>query len=383
MGQTPTLASNMVAKTMTLKDQRLDGKPMAMQAATVPFSLFQRDYAGQNFVPLQEPWSYAEFHIKNSYPPDRIRNALAYVQQAQSFYVAAKAADRHACPLLWYYCFLNLTKALLIRTDPLDELASGMHGISDPVENKEGYVTLGKQTIKTSGIILGGAGRYQVFPNLCRILAEPLPVGGSQISIKSLLRRVLGIHRAYMKAFGEDSHFAKLREPEFMECPPPNGPHLWLRFFLREEDFNSTMSFDSLQEGLQPIFNAVTAGDGGARLKAHCFESQHLPFAKTANEDLPLLMAKIRPRVHALVLPRGYLYYAMFESELALPQTAAIYAIMFYLGSIVRYRPYDFDKLVEKKHRWVIDEFLQIAPKQFIILMVNEITQSEISYFEG
>jgi len=73
----------------------------------------------------------------------------------------------------------------------------------------------------------------------------------------------------------------------------------------------------------------------------------------------------------------------MFEPETALPQAAVIYATMFYLGSIVRYRPYDFDKLIDKKYRWVIDEFLQTAPKQFVILMVNEITQSEVSYFEG
>ena len=73
----------------------------------------------------------------------------------------------------------------------------------------------------------------------------------------------------------------------------------------------------------------------------------------------------------------------MFERDYVLPQAAVIYAIMFYLGSIVRYRPYDFDKLVEKKHRWTIDEFMQIAPKQFVILMINELTRSQISYFEG
>jgi hypothetical protein len=368
---------------MILKDQRLDGVSMAVQTAKVPFSLFQRDYAGQNFVPLQEPWSYAEFHIKNSYPPDRVRYALAYVQQAQSFYIAAKVANRDASPLLWYYCFLNLAKALLVRTDQVEDLASGMHGIRDPVENKEGYVTLGKQTIKTNGTIPAANGRYQVFPNLCRVLAEPLPAGDIQISIKSLLRGVLGIHRAFMKAFGEDSHFMKLREPEFMECPPPKGPHLWLRFFLLQEDFNDTVTFDALKGKLEPAFTAVTPGDGGTRLKAYCFESQHLTFTKSAIEDLPLLMAMIRPKVRVLVLPRGYLHYVKFEPELPLPQTAVIYAIMFYLGSIVRYRPYDFDKLVDKKYRWVIDEFLQTAPKQFVILLVNEITQSEVSYFEG
>jgi hypothetical protein len=43
------------------------------------------------------------------------------------------------------------SEAHLVRTDPVEQLASGMHGIGDPVENKEGYVTVGKQTIKTHG----------------------------------------------------------------------------------------------------------------------------------------------------------------------------------------------------------------------------------------
>ena len=104
--------------------------------------------------------------------------------------------------------------------------------------------------------------------------------------------------------------------------------------------------------------------------------------ASSDADGLPKLRTTIQPWIRTLVLPRGYLRYVMFERENVLPQPAVLYAIMFYLGSIVRYRPYDFDKLVQKKHRWVIDEFLQIAPKQYVILMINELTQSEISYFE-
>lgn len=370
---------------MRLQEQRTDGEPLQIRGSEVPFSLFPTDYAGQNFVPLQEPWSYVEFHIKNEYPPDRVRYALAYVEQAQSFFQAAKLANRDAAPLLWYYCFLNLVKARLVKTDPVEDLAGAMHGIGDPVENKEGYLSIKKQTISAWGNLKDGRGRYQVFPNLCRILSSPLAAGENLISVKALLRQVLGVHRAYMKAFEEDSHFVKLREPQFMECKTAGGKggNLWLKFFLYKEDFNATVKFDDLHSQVKPIFKAVTPGERGDQLVAHCFESSHRIFTRWSADELPKLQNEIRPKLRTLILPSGYLHYLMFERDSSLPQAAVIYATMFYLGSIVRYRPYDFDKLVDKKYRWVIDEFLQIAPKQFVILMVNEITQSEISYFES
>lgn len=48
---------------MRLRKQRTDGEPLRIHGARVPFSFYPTDFAGQNFVPLQEPWSYAEFHI--------------------------------------------------------------------------------------------------------------------------------------------------------------------------------------------------------------------------------------------------------------------------------------------------------------------------------
>jgi hypothetical protein len=367
---------------MKLRLQRDDGTPMKVREARIPFSLYPTEYAGQNFVPLQEPWSYAEYHIKNDYAnSDRERHGLAYLSQAKSFYETAKVASRDSAPLLWYYCFLNLSKALLAKTESLDDLSDAMHGIGDPAENKNGYLSLNKQSIKANGTI--GAGRYQIFSNLCNLLGRPLPAGPNLISLKSLLRQVLGIHRAFTKAFTENSHFIKLREPQFMEhnLPTGKGGELWMRFFLLKEDFNETVKFEELWNQSKPVFTPVTPGDVGEKMSAHCFESTHLTFNRWGADILSNLRKAISPRIRTLVLPKGYLYYVMYERDDVLPQPAVLYAIMFYLGSIVRYRPYDFDKLVTKKYQWVIDEFLQIAPKQFVILMINEITQSEISYF--
>lgn len=369
---------------MKLRKQKVDGASLTINGAKIPFSLFKTDYAGQNFVPLQEPWGYAEFHLKNTLTVSRAKVAVAYLEQARSFYQTARNANRDAAPLLWYYCFLNLAKTYLAQTEPVNSLARAVHGIGDLADNANGYMTLNRQRITASGAPRN-PNRFEIFPQLCAKLGRPLPPRENKIPIRTILRQVLGIHRAYMKAFKEESHFLKLREPEFLEfrAPPANGA-LWLRLYLRREDFSKkTVTFAELKKKLRPELTAVTPEAHGESIACHCFESEHHPFARYASDALLPLRAQLRRKIRTLILPRGYLYYVMHERERVLPQAAAIYAVMFYLGSIVRYRPYDFDKLIEKKFRWVIDEFIQIAPKQFVILMINEITQSEISYFEN
>ena len=54
---------------------------------------------------------------------------------------------------------------------------------------------------------------------------------------------------------------------------------------------------------------------------------------------------------------------------------------MFYLGSIVRYKPQRFASLIGNKYHWLVEEFLQVAPKQFVALMINEITDCELPDF--
>jgi hypothetical protein len=39
---------------------------------------------------------------------------------------------------------------------------------------------------------------------------------------------------------------------------------------------------------------------------------------------------------------------------------------MFYLGSLTRYKPADFDKIVTHRYSWMVAEFLETQPVQFI-----------------
>jgi hypothetical protein len=51
---------------------------------------------------------------------------------------------------------------------------------------------------------------------------------------------------------------------------------------------------------------------------------------------------------------------------------------MFYLGNITRYEPQDFDTIVDKKWAWLVGDFLNTQPNQFLYLMACEISSNEV-----
>jgi YaaC-like Protein len=355
---------------------------LMLRSMTYEFCLFPKDQTGSHFLPLREPWSYAEFHIKNTYSDTVQRTALAFISQAKSFSVAAQAASKDAAPLLWYYCFLNLSKALLSTVHSQKDIDSAVHGISDPADNAKGYMALSKQKIRTHSM----PKRFSVFSNLCAYFgANHLTASGIDLSVKDMIGQIPSIHRAFMIAFGKTSSFIKMRVPEFLELKgTPHTGEFWLEFELQKEDFgNLSCKQTELLAGFGQYFSTI-ASSGESDI-CRVTSRRYKYAARNKATLIAGMQAELRKMVTTIVLPDGYLYYLMSPKDhsMVVPSPISIYAVMFYLGSIVRYRPYAFDKLVEKKHTWVIDEFMQICPRQFIIMIINELTQSEISYFDG
>ena len=51
---------------------------------------------------------------------------------------------------------------------------------------------------------------------------------------------------------------------------------------------------------------------------------------------------------------------------------------MFYLGSITRYRPYDFDRYLAGRSGHLLSEFLATQPNQFIYLLASELAGNQV-----
>lgn len=59
--------------------------------------------------------------------------------------------------------------------------------------------------------------------------------------------------------------------------------------------------------------------------------------------------------------------------QLTLSSATIIYYLMFFFGSITRYHPYLFEKVLSEKEIWLVSEFLKTQPLQFMLLLTSKI----------
>ena len=57
----------------------------------------------------------------------------------------------------------------------------------------------------------------------------------------------------------------------------------------------------------------------------------------------------------------------------------SIYLLMFFLGSVTRYSPGDFEDFLDSKYGPFFDTFISESPMQFLYLMASDILGREVS----
>ena len=75
-----------------------------------------------------------------------------------------------------------------------------------------------------------------------------------------------------------------------------------------------------------------------------------------------------------------YLYVAPpGERASVLPQLLSMYMVIFLLGSITRYQPHQFDRLLETQYGAHLIGALTEIPNQYIYLMASEFLKREVA----
>ena len=104
-----------------------------------------------------------------------------------------------------------------------------------------------------------------------------------------------------------------------------------------------------------------------------------------AADDLRHLVAIVRSNLWTTVssIPpyRRYYIYLSPPAEVVhrLPQLLSMYAVMFYLGSITRYRPHHFQALLRGAFGPRVRDFVTGQPLQFLYLMASEIAGRDVA----
>jgi len=318
----------------------------------------------------------------------------AFVRQAKTYYYSAKKLHYRSSSLLYYYSFLNLVKAYLLLRNPnfiMGRTANAVvHGLSyrpstanidfrlETVSIKDGifplfYEALTNQQIPTIQNFLNvvnllgycsdigyqyetaGFGDTKILPSVATITVDQ---GTNQawtiIGIpakNNILDPFLTNHGNFLTDFQEIS------------LPPTPAGRI---------DFNNKFDMPSNELNKFRFFQDITTIPMAGNLiipQVHIDKiinalTPHFNFhyyAENRDFDLPIPYSDA---AHATAIPMN--------------EVLGIYIVMFYLSSLVRYRPNYLESLLNYKPSWLIESFVKSTPETFLRTMVSKIVGRDL-----
>ncbi len=357
--------------------------PLARVGQRVPpswgFSVFFESRTRRRIL-AGDIWSCLEHLIAERLTRQQRPRANAHLWQGHEFYQGAQNPRFDSRPLLYYYAFLNVSKAfLLARGVKLPPRTR--HGLSDPSANARRRLLLESQTVKVDA---QGAKNDQLLPELIAALgATP---ANQSYRVLDLLAQIPGIHRTYAtigrgrtsKSKSKGKQAATIGQtwrkgPCFAPCDLAvlrDGKGAWVRLSMDATALDVRQAAALLVQ-VPAVRSAFTRVDSGTR-HSITFETA-VDTSKTADMRMATLSQVLRRGgIWSLLTNQGYRHYmGAIPVRYRLPQLASIYAAMFFLGSVTRYRPYDYDTILGGRYAWLVEEFLAMQPTQFLYLLAS------------
>ena len=201
----------------------------------LPFSFFPvtrgtRRYGLFDTLFAVSPWAVMRAAVSDSVAvPTQRDEAQAFLEQASDFYNAATTRAA-ANPLLYYYAFLNIGKALLRTRGFGGSLDQAMHGLT-------AATTIGGVELQDSAIIVRDSpGLLNLYPEFVARLGFPRPANGASYPIPDLLAQIVVGHRVWRQATRSKERFISIEEIEIV-CDSMTR-ELWLRLYLGRGDLS-------------------------------------------------------------------------------------------------------------------------------------------------
>jgi hypothetical protein len=308
--------------------------------------------------------------------------ALAFLEQAQDFYQSA-SGRLSANPLLTYYAFLNLGKALLRVLGYPGDLESAVHGLS------EQRVTSGADLDNFAVVVRNGyGGRISVYAEVLDRLGFARPANNHPYPVTELLPQVVVGHRLWREATGRTERFVGIEKIQMVH--DAGAKELWLRLYVPRGDLDrySITHKRLIEEGdLAGEFHEVDTAPTGENRDWICFEqTDALPYSGRPTDVLLDLVEPMRRRLSRIIttMPeRGYRKYYIHltppTEQNRLPQVASLWCLIFYFGSVVRYRPQDFDAMTAGRYGAFVSEFIGAQSEQLLYIMASEMCRREVA----
>jgi hypothetical protein len=240
--------------------------------------------------------------------------AAAFLKQAEDFYLAAENSRVDAAkPLLVYYSFLNLAKALIVKRSgaPITKI---FHGLTERLPIGAGAFH-GEVSIKLADP------QEQAFYRFASVLNDP-PVAGVAgantrvIRSQDFLAQILIGHRIFCDAENFVERFISVERIDFVE---DDNSNLWLAAFLAKEDVKR-LGYSNAQIcralGRAGNWRQVSfENEGGGRELIKFEQVQTIQYAQRPSQQLNALSDGVKKAFWRTVIPTCVEHHGLAQSR--------------------------------------------------------------------
>jgi YaaC-like Protein len=316
------------------------------------------DFSSERVL-ARDAFQFAGLWLKRECP-----KALPFWEQAQSYYAASKSLPTQSSPLTSYYCFLNAAKALL-TVKGVD--FSDYHGISGAFD------PLAKRALRNEKVAFKGGG---ILPALSRLLEEEEET--DEHTLTDILSNLPFIHRAFRYTFRSHPElFIPLRGIVYRKG---DDDYVWITAKI-EGRFADGRSLWTLPSQFEVDTGYANECVIRTRRKIRWFGRRSSKEQRAqAVARLSTYHRKLRQHiVYISALPDLWYIKRQMTGATSLRRytLTLIMAAMHRLSELSRYDPAGLKRYLEGKENWLLTEFIELAPAQFIDELVCEMTSLE------
>ena len=297
------------------------------------------------------------------------KEALPYWEQARAYYTASGNLPPESSPLTSYYCFLNAVKALLIVKK---QKFADRHGVTGDFESSKRALTNESINIQNSGIVSA----------LPKSLGEDKQA--SEYSLKEILSNLPFIHRAFRHTYTSHAElFIPVQDVTYRKHPTEH--YVWI-----SADVGGRYADDRI---LRTLPSGLERDDGYNRDKHWVIRTTrrvrwHDHGANDQEKDKALRKLnkyhqKWRKKFVYISASPNLWYIKRSVSGARIIDRyniTLIIAAMHRLSELSRYDPKGLKRYLEGRENWLLTEFIELSPGQFVDELVCEMTSLEFAF---
>lgn len=367
---------------MPIPDPR-SGQLLHVKGRPLPFSMWPvgrgiRRYGLSDYLFAKSPWAVIRGAVESHAPPPRVREATAFLDQAQSFFDAAQSREPSFTPLLFYYSFMNLAKAFILAKGLAMNLDQARHGLMDA--RGAGATELDAAEV----VVKNPNGQINLFALFARALGYQPPNHNKAFPVTDLMPQVVVGHRLWREA-GKKERFVALERVDFLHDIPEGHGNAWLRLHVSRGDltrYGITQTRFTSEGQLDGLFQRVK---GDHEVEELCYEQlAPVSYNHRAADVLKSVVDVVRTLLwrSATSMPPYRHYYVHLSpapADSRVPQLLSLYMLFFYFGSVTRYRPYVYEQILSGPYGPFVNEFMASQPDQLLYLLASEICEREVA----